>query len=155
MSEASDPCVAACRPAERCRHGSAWSSCERRGPGVQGSHSAAVQYIITVNTSAPTCALCGQAVGGGEPARAVRDKFVCGECRRLVLATEPAPVLSYADRTVRKRRWLWPAVAAAALALAIAASLLLASQRVAMAHKISGVLVTSMSSSTITVMRPM
>ena len=87
-----------------------------------------------MNTSAPTCALCGQAVGGGDAARAVRDKFVCGECRRLVLATEPAPVLSYADRTVRERRWLWPAVAAVALALAIAASLLLASRRVAMAR---------------------
>ena len=85
-----------------------------------------------MNTSAPTCALCGRAVGDGEAARAVRDKFVCGECRRLVLATEPAPVLPYADRAVRRRRWLWPAVAAAALALAIAASLLITAQRVAM-----------------------
>ena len=93
-----------------------------------------VQYTITVNPSATTCALCGQVVGGGEAARAVRDKFVCGECRRLVLATEPAPVLSYAGRTVRKRRWLWPAAAGAALALAIAAALLLASQRVAVAR---------------------
>jgi hypothetical protein len=87
-----------------------------------------------VNTTAPTCALCGRAVGDGEAARAVRDKFVCGDCRRLVLATEPAPVLPYADRAIRRRRWLWPAVAAAALALAVAASLLFTAQRVAIAR---------------------
>ena len=88
----------------------------------------------TVDTPAPSCALCGKSLGGGETAHAVRDKFICGECRRLALATEPRPVLPYADRPISRRRWLWPAVAAAALAAAIAASLLLTAQRTAVAR---------------------
>lgn len=84
-----------------------------------------------VDTPDPSCALCGKSVGVGETAHAVRGKFICGDCRRVVLATEPRPVLPYADRPLPRRRWLWPAVAAAALAAAIAASLLLTAQRTA------------------------
>src|SRR5687767_14419622 len=57
-----------------------------------------------MDLTARTCALCGKAVGGAEPAHAVRDKVVCEECRRLVVATEPLPVLPYAGGAGRGRR---------------------------------------------------
>jgi hypothetical protein len=81
--------------------------------------------------TAPTCALCGKTVGGDEPAHAVRDKVICEECRRLVLATGPRPVLAYAGGGGRRRRWVWPAVAAGVFVAGVLVSLVFTAQHAA------------------------
>ena len=83
-----------------------------------------VDDAVPMDDAVRMCALCGKAVGGAEPAHAVRDKFICEACRGLVIGSEPRPVLPYADhRGRRRRRWLWPAVAGAAVVAIFAASL--------------------------------
>jgi hypothetical protein len=89
-------------------------------------------YSPAVNAPASACAICGVTVGGAEPAHAVRDKLLCEACRRLVLASQPRQVLPYADAAVRRRRWLWPALATAAAAVLLAsASILFTARRAA------------------------
>ena len=83
-----------------------------------------------MDTPAGTCALCGKAVEGDEPAHAVHDKVICEACRGLVLVSGPRPVLPYADRGGRRRRWMWPAVATA-VAAAVIMSLVFTAQRAA------------------------
>ena len=82
-------------------------------------------------TPASACALCGKAVGGDEPAHAVRDKVICEECRRLVSASGPRQVLPYAGHGARRRRWLWPAIAAAVVVAALLSSLFLTARHAA------------------------
>ena len=95
----------------------------------------AVARCNTMDTPAPTCAVCGTTIVGNEAAHAVHDKFICGECLRLALETGPRPVLAYAGRDARRRRWGWPAVAGAALiVVAAAVSLLVTAQRAAVAR---------------------
>ena len=84
-----------------------------------------------MNLTAPTCALCGKTVGGAEPAHAVRDKVVCEECRSLVAATGPRPVLTYAGGAGRRRRRVWPAVAAGVFVAAVLALVAFTAQRAA------------------------
>jgi len=79
-----------------------------------------------VENAALTCALCGNAVNDPGRAAAVRDKLVCGECRRVVSASEPVRVLPYAGRETRWRQWLWPT---AVTALLLLATLLMTAQR--------------------------
>ena len=84
-----------------------------------------------MDLTARTCALCGKTVGGAEPAHAVRDKVICEECRGLVLATGPLPVLAYAGGAGRRRHWVWAAVAACLFVLALLASLVFTARRAA------------------------
>ena len=79
---------------------------------------------------ASTCALCGNAAGGAEPARAVHGKLICRACRLLVSASEPQRVLPYAGSGSRRRGWAWP-VAAALVVAVLCALLLLSAQRAA------------------------
>src|SRR5688500_18949760 len=84
-----------------------------------------------MDLTAPTCALCGKTVGGAEPAHAVGDKVVCEECRRLVLAAGPRPVLAYAGGDGRRRRWVWAVLAAGVFVAAVLVSVVFIAQRAA------------------------
>jgi hypothetical protein len=58
--------------------------------------------------------------------------MICEACRRLVVGLEPRAVLPYAEAGIlRRRRWVWPALAAAAVVVGLVVSLLWAAQRAA------------------------
>ena len=80
-----------------------------------------------MNSPAPSCALCDRTIDDAATAHAVRGRFICEACTRLVLASEPRQVLPYADQGLtRRRRRLLPAFAAIAVVALLFSLLLIA-----------------------------